>query len=74
MVVSGIADLFRVGFVAVAWGAVGTGGCAVSVVLHKHVGLGITDEQRFRFASLMSLAADDAGMPADPEFRSAPVA
>jgi hypothetical protein len=35
-------------------------------MLHKHVGLGITDEQRFRFVSLMSLAADDAEMPADP--------
>ena len=44
------------------------------LMLHKHVGLGITNEQRFRFASLMSLAADDAGMPADPEFRSALVA
>jgi hemoglobin len=43
-------------------------------MLQKHVGLGITDEQRFRFASLMSRAADDAGMPADPEFRSALVA
>ncbi len=40
-------------------------------MLAKHRGLGITDEQRFRFASLMSLAADDAGMPKDPEFRSA---
>ena len=29
-------------------------------MLHKHLQLGITDEQRFRFASLMSLAADDA--------------
>jgi hemoglobin len=37
----------------------------------KHVNLGITPEQRFRFASLMSLAADDAGLPADPEFRAA---
>jgi hemoglobin len=27
--------------------------------------------QRFRFASLMSLAADDAGLPDDPEFRAA---
>jgi hemoglobin len=43
-------------------------------MLGKHVGLGITSEQRFRFASLMSLAADDAGMPDDPEFRSALVA
>ena len=43
-------------------------------MLSKHLGLGITDEQRFRFASLMSLATDDAGMPTDPEFRSALVA
>lgn len=43
-------------------------------MLAKHRGLGITPEQRFRFASLMSLAADDAGLPADPEFRSALVA
>jgi hemoglobin len=43
-------------------------------MVHKHVQLGITKEQRFRFASLMSLAADDAGMPEDPEFRSALVA
>jgi hemoglobin len=40
----------------------------------KHEGLGITPEQRFRFASLMSLAADDADLPGDPEFRSAFVA
>jgi hemoglobin len=43
-------------------------------MLHKHLELGITHEQRFRFASLMSRAADDAGMPNDPEFRSALVA
>jgi hemoglobin len=43
-------------------------------MLHKHLQLGITEEQRFRFTSLMSLAADDAGMPSDPEFRSALVA
>ena len=43
-------------------------------MLGKHRQLGITDAQRFRFASLMSLAADDAGMPSDPEFRSALVA
>jgi hemoglobin len=40
-------------------------------MLHKHLELGITEEQRFRFASLMSHAADDAGLPDDPEFRSA---
>jgi hemoglobin len=43
-------------------------------MVHKHTGLGITEAQRFRFASLMTLAADDAGMPTDPEFRSALVA
>ncbi len=40
----------------------------------KHRDLAITPEQRFRFASLLSLAADDAGLPDDPEFRSAFVA
>jgi len=43
-------------------------------MLAKHRNLSITPEQRFRFASLMSLAADDAELPADPEFRSALVA
>ena len=40
-------------------------------MLAHHRDLNITAEQRFRFASLMSLAADDADMPADPEFRAA---
>jgi hemoglobin len=40
-------------------------------MLAHHRGLNITAEQRFRFASLMSLAADDAQLPADPEFRAA---
>jgi hemoglobin len=40
-------------------------------MLHHHLNLGITADQRFRFASLMSLAADDAGLPSDPEFRAA---
>jgi hemoglobin len=43
-------------------------------MLAKHRDLAITSEQRFRFASLMSLAADDAELPSDPEFRSALVA
>jgi hemoglobin len=43
-------------------------------MLAHHRELAITPEQRFRFASLLSLAADDAGLPADPEFRSALVA
>ncbi|GAB2456774.1 group II truncated hemoglobin [Jatrophihabitans fulvus] len=40
-------------------------------MLAHHVDLGITPEHRFRFASLMSRAADDADLPADPEFRAA---
>jgi hemoglobin len=40
-------------------------------MLARHRGLGIAPEQRARFVSLMSLAADDAGLPEDPEFRSA---
>jgi hemoglobin len=43
-------------------------------MVQRHRQLGITKEQRVRFASLMSLAADDAEMPEDPEFRSALVA
>src|SRR5258708_36995648 len=43
-------------------------------MLEKHRSLGITDEQRLRFATLMSVAADHAQMPNDPEFRSALVA
>ena|SRR5437763_4939897 len=43
-------------------------------MLAKHHNLAITSAQRFRFAVLMSLAADDAGLPDDPEFRSALVA
>ena len=40
-------------------------------MLAHHRDLRITPEQRFRFASLLSLAADDAGLPDDPEFRAA---
>jgi hemoglobin len=40
-------------------------------MLAHHRDLGLTAEQRFRFASLMSLAADDAALPDDPEFRAA---
>lgn len=40
-------------------------------MLAHHRDLGITPEQRFRFASLMSVAADNAGLPDDPEFRAA---
>ncbi len=40
-------------------------------MLAHHRGLTITDEQRLRFVTLMSRAADDAELPADPEFRAA---
>ncbi len=40
-------------------------------MLAHHLNLAITADQRFRFASLMSMAADDAELPADPEFRAA---
>src|SRR2546421_10841570 len=40
-------------------------------MLSKHKGLAITEEQRARWAQLIGRAADDAGLPADPEFRSA---
>lgn len=45
------------------------GGYATMLAYHR--GLAITPDQRFRFASLMSRAADDAGLPDDPEFRAA---
>ena len=40
-------------------------------MLAKHRGLAITGEQRLRFVTLLSAAADTAGLPADPEARSA---
>jgi hemoglobin len=40
-------------------------------MLHAHIGLGITPETRLRFVTLLSRAADECGMPADPEFRAA---
>ena len=40
-------------------------------MLGKHRGLAITAEQRLRFVTLLSRAADDAGLPADPELRAA---
>jgi len=43
-------------------------------MVNKHKDLAITGEQRIRFVTLMSLAADDAALPDDPEFRSALIA
>ena len=40
-------------------------------MLAMHRGLAITPELRLRFVTLLSQAADDADLPADPEFRAA---
>jgi hemoglobin len=40
-------------------------------MLAKHIGLAITPAQRLRFVTLLSQAADDAGLPGDAEFRAA---
>jgi len=40
-------------------------------MLGRHRGLAITPEQRLRFVTLLSRAADAAQLPADPEFRAA---
>jgi hemoglobin len=40
-------------------------------MLARHHDLAITAEQRLVFVTLLSRAADDAGLPADPEFRAA---
>ena len=40
-------------------------------MLAHHRNLAITGAQRLRFATAMSQAADDADLPADPEFRAA---
>jgi hemoglobin len=40
-------------------------------MLAKHRGLAITADQRLRFVTLLSRAADLAALPADPEFRAA---
>jgi hemoglobin len=40
-------------------------------MLAHHHDLAITDEQRLAFVTLLSRAADDVGLPNDPEFRAA---
>jgi hemoglobin len=40
-------------------------------MLAKHRDLAIAPEQRLRFVTLLSRAADAAGLPPDPEFRAA---
>ena len=43
-------------------------------MLGHHLNLGLTEEQRSRWAALIAASADPAGLPDDPEFRSAFVA
>ena len=43
-------------------------------MLSHHLGLALTEEQRSRWAALIAQSADPAGLPDDPEFRSAFVA
>ena len=40
-------------------------------MLARHHDLGITRDQRLVFVTLLSRAADDVGLPEDPEFRAA---
>lgn len=40
-------------------------------MLAMHENLGITPEMRLQFVTLLSRAADDVGLPHDPEFRAA---
>jgi len=37
----------------------------------KHIGMNITEPQRRRWVNLIQDAADEAGLPEDPEFRAA---
>jgi CDGSH-type Zn-finger protein len=40
-------------------------------MVHQHIGKGLTEEKRARWVTLILRSADEAGMPRDPEFRSA---
>ena len=53
------------------WCEVMGGPARYSDMLARHRDLAITDEQRLLFVTLLSRAADDVGLPSDPEFRAA---
>jgi hemoglobin len=40
-------------------------------MVSRHLGMAISEPQRARWVQLIGLAADDAALPSDPEFRSA---
>ena len=42
-----------------------------ATMLSQHLGKHLTQQQRARWVQLLLESADDAGLPADPEFRSA---
>jgi CDGSH-type Zn-finger protein/truncated hemoglobin YjbI len=42
-----------------------------SRMISQHIGKGINEAQRARWATLIGMSADEAGIPADAEFRSA---
>src|SRR5207302_4147278 len=42
-----------------------------SRMVHEHIGKGLTEERRARWVALILRSADEAGLPSDPEFRSA---
>jgi hemoglobin len=44
---------------------------AMRDMVQRHVGRKLTEQQRHRWVTLINEAADDVGLPADPEFRSA---
>ena len=51
-----------------------TSSAAIPSMLRHHLGLNLTEQQRSRWAPLIAASADPAGLPDDPEFRSAFVA
>ncbi|MBW8485076.1 group II truncated hemoglobin [Actinomadura parmotrematis] len=48
-----------------------TGRGGYAHMLAQHLGRGITEARRRRWVDLLAVAADDVGLPADPEFRTA---
>ena len=58
-------------WLAEAFGGPAAGVTADDGLAAAHAGLALTEEQRARWVTLAGRAADEAGLPADPEFRSA---
>jgi hemoglobin len=64
-------------FIAQGFGAgptysgTGSENAAMRDMVQHHVGRMLTEQQRHRWVTLINEAADDVGLPSDPEFRSA---